>query len=76
MLNLSRAGNYSQWVAPNLDNFLYFFVIAVTAHARVSFMRVANVKVRCLLLMLVRNKNHRKISLLLIFLYLLALLLA
>ena len=76
MLNLPRAGNYSQWVAPNRDNFLCFFVIAVTAHARVSFLRVANVKVRCLLLVLVLNKNHRKISLLLTFLYLLVPLLA
>ncbi|XP_070179018.1 uncharacterized protein [Littorina saxatilis] len=41
---LTIPGNYSQYVGVDQSNFQFFFTLAVTAHAQVSALRVANVK--------------------------------
>ncbi|XP_070179023.1 uncharacterized protein [Littorina saxatilis] len=41
---LTIPGNYSQYVGVDQNNFQFFFTLAVTAHAQVSALRVANVK--------------------------------
>ncbi|KAK7497756.1 hypothetical protein BaRGS_00010890 [Batillaria attramentaria] len=41
---LTMPGNYSKLVGQDKNSFIYFFVLSITANAKVSFMRVANVQ--------------------------------